>query len=154
MKRRALLVGILLSLIVLIWTLVPPSPEVPIEARSLYTANNSKGQLRYIIAVTNIGSRRITILGEGEKILTGTGDESRFPAFDHFYTLELPPHEGTVFAYGRADAPLGRIAIGYVERATLFKKFRQLIQIDRDGMREPKKLLVATPPESNLRHTN
>ena len=112
MKRALLLAGIFLAVAAFLWWLVPVAPTVPLAARFLYRTNLPSGELRYVVALTNVGPDAVTIYGTGELLVAGVWRATGPPGATNHYWAYLSRHDEKLLACV-SEEPGRRVRITY-----------------------------------------
>lgn len=87
MTRRLLLAALVLAVVGLLWWLARQETPAPLAVRFLHRTNNSSGQVRYLIAVTNLSRQMLFGKFDGKSYLPprgapGMNTEASFSDFE------------------------------------------------------------------------
>lgn len=117
MKRRLLIAALVLFVTGLGWWLVRVETPAPLAVSFLHRTNNSLGQVRYLIAVTNLSSHGAVVEFNGRShfpfgVVMGGGD-------DTFTNLEMDSGSGLVVAWERTNMQARQAVVRYRTRNRL-----------------------------------
>jgi hypothetical protein len=154
MKRRLLLVALVLAVVGIFRWLASREAPAPLAVEFLYRTNNSLGQVRYLIAVSNL--KRELAFGEfNGKSFAPPGSQT--PAGVKEYTFsrfELAGGSRMVVAWEPPAAETRQAVLRYGVRGTLAEWKEWLRKKISPGANPPRRLgsnvttlIIAIPPE-------
>ena len=154
MKRLLFLVAFFLTAAIFLWWLTPSASFVPLATRVAYRTNDSRGQARYFMAVTNISPVSVLVRLEGEFFSTGLPVSSGIPAEARLRSFELQSNAELVVACALTEARGGKVKMLYYPRSMWGEqlwRIRTALRIIPDGppfmTQKPQTLVINLPPE-------
>lgn len=152
----AVLAGVLflLGVVTLMWVLPDSASQVAVAGRVLYRTNDPSGQMRYVVAVTNLSSRLFLVQLSQASFTNRIWSPTQSVPFVLFDGFDLRSHSTRLIAVVPLHGAVERPSLWY-QRCSAWPQWsqragewiRSLLRMPRPDSPAPEKLVINLPEE-------